>query len=206
MMSLKGMLTDLGLRTDDEPGTVPASLPPQPAVAPVPVVPVGNADPNMVQKLKTTVLGASPVIGQFMQNVELVRPQFPGDETASMKAALAFTRVDKATLSGELSRTVAAAFLHTKNSMETQRQQAHGAAVGSLETELATVNHDIQGMQAQVVELQQSIASKQAAAVELQAKMQTAEADLRQQDDVIKASFGQVEQYIALLRQTIEKL
>jgi predicted RNase H-like nuclease (RuvC/YqgF family) len=170
------------------------------------VVPTGNADADMVSKLRASVLGASPIIGQFMQNVELVRPQFPNDESACMRAALAFTRVDKAALQGELNRTVAAAFLQAKKGTENERRKTRAGAVGSLEQELSTVDADIKGMQSRIAELQQSIATQQAKAGQLQGKVRDAEADLQRQDNVVNASFAQVEQYIASLTQTFAKL
>lgn len=209
MKGLKSLLATAGLITSDEsPLDIPSTAPSPQSVAtpPFQVVQTGSADMAQVNSLKASVLGASPIIGQFMQNVELVRAQFPNDEMACMKAALAFTRVDKATLQGELDRTVAAALLHAKKSTEGERRKARDGAVGSLEKEFSTVSEEVKEMEARVLELQQSIVTKRAAAGQLQGRVRDAEADLQRQDNVVNASFAQVEQYIASLKQVFSKL
>lgn len=209
MVKFKDMLTKAGLVTDDTPPRL-ATPKPMP-VAPASVAaPYGNSasqgaqnvDPEMVSKLKTMVLGASPIISQFMQNVEIVRPQFPNDESACMKAALAFTRVEKTVLVDELNRTVSAALLHAKKSMENDRLSARKNAIGSLDTDLESANSSIKEKEAQIIALQQSITQTRATITELQGKIQNVEADLRRQDNTVNASFTQVEQYVTLLGQT----
>lgn len=214
MNKFKQLLVGAGLATSDEPlvGSQPTAaspLPPprpQPQVPPLQVVQTGGADAGMVNSLKARVLGASPIIGQFMQNVEIVRTQFPNDESACMKAALAFTRVDGATLLGELDRPVAAAFLQAKKATEGARQKAHDATVGSLQQQISAVNEEVAAMEAQLAQLQQSIANKKVVVADLQGKAREAEADLFRQDNVVGASFAQVEQYITLLKQMFAKL
>lgn len=210
MKGFKSLLIAGGLVTPDESpsGAMPTASPPPQSTAqpPLQVVPSGNADAGMVNSLKASVLGSSPIIGQFMQNVDVARGSFPNDETACMKAALAFTRVDKADLQGELNRTVAAALLHAKKSTESERKNARERAVGSLEKELAAVNDDVKAAMARITELQQSIVTKQTTAAQLQGKIRDAEADLQRQDNVVNASFAQVEQYIASLGQTFARL
>src|SRR6266700_4557648 len=109
--SLKDAATQLGLRTDDEAsGSIvePAAPPPQPSVQPQIVTSLqgltasSSADAAVVAQLEAALLKASPIISAFMKNVDIARSQFPSDEMARLKAALAFTNVDKATLVGEL--------------------------------------------------------------------------------------------------------
>ena len=215
-MSFKDALTKMHLVEDESPiAPVTAPAPAQVAqAAPTGYVPTASwqpapptsFDPDMVNKIKTTVFSASPIINQFMQNLDLVRPQFPNDEAACMKAALAFTRVDKNSLIGELNRTVSAALLHTKNSLENEHKKARDAAVGGLESQLSSVNSDITTMGNQIMDLQQSVSTKQASATDLQGKIKDAEANLQQQDNVVKGSLAQVEQFIGTLGQTFAKL
>jgi len=163
-------------------------------------------DQDMVNKIRTSVFSASPILNQFMQNLDLVRPQFPNDEGACMRAALAFTRVDKNTLIGEINRTVSAALAHTKNGLENEHKKARDSAVGPLEAQLQTATSDITAIGSQITGLQQSLTDKQASATDLQGKIRDAEANLQQQDDVVKGSLAQVEQYITVLGQTFAKL
>lgn len=164
------------------------------------------ANPDMVNKIKDSVFGASPIFTQFMQNLELVRPQFPNDEGACMKAALAFTRVDKNSLVAELNKTVAAALIHTRQSLDNEHKKARESAVGGLEQQLSSINSEIQATIAQITELQSQITAKQAATTDLQAKIRDAEANLQQQDAVVKGSLTQVEQYVANFGQTLSRL
>lgn len=156
---------------------------------------VVGADPDTVAKLKDRVLKSSPILAQFMQNVDKVRAQFPNDETSCMKAALAFTGVDKTVLSHELSTTVNAALLHTKGDLDTQRNKAHDAEVGTLQQQLTALSND-------VTQLQQTLTAKQQSISSLQAQIHTVETTLQQQDSVVKSSIAQVEQEIAHLGQT----
>jgi|SRR5579859_1542832 len=166
----------------------------------------GIADPEMVGKIKSSVFAASPIISQFMQNLELVRPQFPNDEGACMKAALAFTRVDKNSLISELNKTVSAALLHTRSGLESEHKRARDSAVGGLEQQLSSINSEISDTTNQIAQLQQAIAGKQVAATDLQGKIRDAEANLQQQDAVVKGSLTQVEQFVANLGQTFARL
>jgi len=224
----KSLFAKLGLVEDNDPMNSPAPVvapapaptaavqaspaypqqtwaPPAQSWSPTPVQST-SFDPDMVSKIKSSVFGASPIINQFMQNLDLVRPQFPNDESACMRAALAFTRVDKNTLIGELNRTVAAALLHTKSGLENEHKKARDSAVGGLESQLSSVNSDITDTGNQINQLQQALASKQANATDLQGKIRDAEASLQQQDAVVKGSLTQVEQYVAQLGQTFAKL
>ena len=211
----------LGLLTSDDgasadPGNTPGSstpassspvtLPPLKVVSSSSMMMTAGANPEMVNKLKASVLGSSPILGQFMQNVEIARKSFPGDDVACMRAALAFTSVDKATLTGELDRTVASSLILAKKGTETERKNARASAVGRLENELQSVNSDIERMNAEIAELQNAVTQKKMDGVQLQGRIQNAEADLQRQDGAVNASFAQVEQFIASLKQTISTL
>lgn len=229
-MSLKNLMTKAGIITDDHP-SAPVTSPPdtsryeqpgstgyvQPSyVAPsygapsnptfVPFANNASSDPELVKRLKASVFGDSAILGQFLQNVETVQPSFPNDELAAMKAALAFTRVKKEALLDELNRTVAASLLHTKSSLENEHNKARDAAVGNIQSQLSSINSDIQSTQAQIAQLQSSIAPKQANVSALQGQIRDAEQLLSQQDAVVKASLSVVEQYVATLTQTFTRL
>lgn len=212
----KNVFTNLGLVTDDSP---------VPKAAPTPVVPtpqtvstqsafqafssIGRtqpADPDTVTKLKSLVLGSSPIIGQFIQNIEVARSQFPNDEMARLKAALAFTKVAKSDLIEELNRTVAASLVHAKKSTESERSSARASSVGDLDKQCATITADINTAKGHIVELQQAIADKQSILGGLQQKIQNIETDLQRQDGVINASFAEVEIFINLLGKTFTTL
>ncbi len=215
-------LKKLGLVEDDSPAPVTAPAPAptaapsyapatyafqSPSGLPAQTLTTGApSDPDMVNKIKSAVFGASPIITQFMQNLELVRPQFPNDEGACMKAALAFTRVDKNSLVGELNKTVAAALIHTRQSLDNEHKKARESAVGGLEQQLSSINSEIQATIAQITELQSQITAKQATTTDLQSKIRDAEANLQQQDAVVKGSLTQVEQYVANFGQTLARL
>lgn len=209
------IFTKLGLTTDDsqpirKATPTPAAQPipqPQPQyiqqpLAPWPPVPPVNivaSDKETVDKLKALILGSSPSIQRFMQQVEVARAAFPNDQSACLKAALAFTGVAKADLVQELNRTVAAALLHAKKTTETDRASTRTKAVGDLDNQVTSLNQDIKAMEAKIVELQQGIVDKRAGLATVQQKIQAIEVDLQKQDAIISASFIEVEQFIDLL-------
>lgn len=211
-MGFKGLLEKVGVL---EPETSSLGAP-SPVASPVPFPtaassfqaspPIGNADSEIVEKLKASVLGSSGIMKKYMGNVAVARKQFPNNEATCMIAALAFSDVDKTTLLGELEHTVKAALLQANQGMKQQRQATRNEKVGSLEQQLATANDEVSRMEAQIVDLQQKIAQKRAAIGGLQQQVSSAEADLKKQDSVVDASFAAVEQYIASLKQTINQL
>lgn len=206
-MSIKDKLVKFGLVTDDSPPKVatPTPVAPSPAFVPAqaPSIPLvrntSMADAEIVNKLKTQVVDASPIVKRFMQNVDLVRSQLPNDETACMKAALAVTQVAKANLIDELNRPIAAALLHAKKNMDTDRQSARSASVGDLDTQSNSLTSDIKDMEGRIAELQQSIATKQTTLATVKQKIRDIELDLQKQDAIIAASFIEVENSIAAL-------
>lgn len=210
-MSLKDTFVKFGLVTDDQPQKTATSPPSAATIAPIsvfrttqaPVPPVfrntSMADAETVNKLKGLVLDSSPIIKQFMKNVELVRAQFPNDENACMKAALAFTQVAKTNLIAELNQAVAASLLHVKKTTETDRQSARATSVGDLDKQSNSLTGDIKDMEGRIVELQQSIADKRASLGTVTQKIQAIELDLQKQDAIIAASFTEVENFVATL-------
>lgn len=222
MFSKLGSLTNrLGLTTSDDdssatPGSQPANAsagssmarpsPATPFVAPTLVAVNGNVDTALVEQFKASVLGASPILGLFMKNIGIVRGSFPNDEMACMKAALAFTNTDKATLIGELDRTVAASLLQLKKNMEGQKAQARNNAVGNLEQQLQAIISDYQQMEASIAAQMQSIAEKKAKGAQLQEQVRSAETELQRQDNTVSASLAQVEHVLASFKQSVSSL
>lgn len=222
MFSGISKLTDrLGLTESDgdssaTPGIKPAEVsagspmvrqsPAIPFVAPALVVVNGNADAVLVEQFKASVLSASPILGLFIKNIGIAKGSFPNDEMACMKAALAFTNTDKATLIGELDRTVAASLLQLKKNMEGQKVQARSSAVGGLEQQLQAVVSDYQQMEASIAAQMQAIAEKKAKSAQLQEQVRSAEADLQRQDNTVSASLAQVEHVLASFKQSVSSL
>lgn len=170
----------------------------------VPGVPDAS-NPDIVTKIKDSVLSVSPVIKAFITNVEAFKAAIP-DETTCMKAALVSTKVDKNALLQELNGPIAASLLHTKNNLENDYKNQHDTAVHDLEAQLAKVNADIGTMTNQIAQLQQQVGAKQAQATSLQNDIQTTMASLQQQHNSVTASYATVEQYFATLGQTFNRL
>ena len=214
----KGLATDLGLRKDDpEDGASSGdgSHPPpaQPfttavnSALPVSGI-IAGADPQKVEVIKGAVLKSSPVLATFMANCETMKKAFPNDETARMRAGLAMMggNVDKATLLDEMKRTVSAALLHTRNGADQDRTRARTELVGPLEQELAATSEEIGRLQVQHAELGRLIAEKQGRVGTITGSISEADTRLQQQDAVVKASFTEVERFIAALTLSFSQL
>lgn len=178
------------------------------AVTPMaPQVPSGvNVDAKMADQLKAQVLGVAPLVAKFMTCLDTARQTFGNDDMPTVKAAFAFTGASKASLIGELERTVPAALAQAEKGLEQKRDEVRRDAVGQIESDLAAANTAATQMDTQVQALQQQAAQKRSEAAALSARIRGVEEDLKRQDATVNATFAQVKQVFASLQQTLARI